>query len=150
MKTIILPIATAAMALCVSAAWAEPYVDYTPQKGAWHATVLKVDPNHIDDYVTGLQKTWVPAEELAKKHGLIDAYQIMIKVNAADGQGNVLLTEHLVNMGTLEPDQTRDQAIEKEAYAASPKTAQQAQTHEFDKYRTFVGDDYWQVVTPVK
>ena len=150
MKTIILPIATVAVALYASAAWAEPYVDYTPQKGAWHVTVLKVDPNHIDDYVTGLQKTWVPGEELAKKHGLIDAYQIMIKVNAADGQGNVLLREHLVNMGTLEPDQTRDQAIEKEAYAANPKTAQQAQDHEFDKYRTFVGDDYWQVVTPGK
>ena len=130
MKTNILPLATAAMALCVSAAFAEPYVDYTPQKGAWHTTVLKVDPNHIDDYVTGLQKSWVPGEELAKRHGVIDAYQMMIKMNASDGQGNVLLTEHVVNLGGLEPDQARDQGMEKEAYAAMPKTAQQAQTHE--------------------
>ena len=51
------------------AASAEPYTDWTPQKGLWHITTVKVDPSHIDDYLVGLKKTWVPGEEIAKKHG---------------------------------------------------------------------------------
>ena len=34
---------------------AEPWVDWTPQKGVTSVTVVKVDPNHIDDYLTGLK-----------------------------------------------------------------------------------------------
>ena len=124
-------------------ACAEPYVDYTPHKGAWHVTTIKVDPNHIDDYVTGLKKSWVTSEEIAKKHGLIDSYQIMIKLNASDGQGNVLLIEHYPSLAALEPDQTRDQTIQKENYAAVPKTEGQQMVAGYDKYRVFVADDYW-------
>ncbi len=150
MKTSILPIVTSALALCASAARAEPYVDYTPQKGAFHAITVKVDPNHIDDYLTGLKKTWIPGEELAKKHGLIDGYQIMVKINSSDGQGNVLLIEHLTSLGIMEPDQVRDQTIEKEGYAMVPKASGEAQVRDFDKYRSFVGDDFWQVMAPTK
>jgi len=135
--------AAALFAFCVGEASAEPYVDYTPQKGLWHVTTVKVDSNHIDDYVTGLKSDWVPGEEIAKKHGLIDSYQIMVKMNAADGQGNVLLIEHIPNMGLMDPDRARDQAIEKECYAAVPKTKSDAMVKEFDKYRTFVGEDYY-------
>ncbi len=124
-------------------ACAEPYVDYMPHKGAWHVTTIKVDPNHIDDYVTGLKKSWVTSEEIAKKHGLIDSYQILIKLNASDGQGNVLLIEHYPSLASLEPDQARDQTIQKENYAAVPKTEGQQMVAGYDKYRVFVADDYW-------
>jgi hypothetical protein len=135
--------ATLGAALCASAAYAEPYVDYMPQKGVWHVTTVKVDPNHIDDYVTGLKKTWVTAEEIAKKHGLIDSFQIMIKLNASDGQGNVLLLEHYPSIASLDPDQARDQAMQRENYAAVPKTDGEKAVAGYDKYRVFVGDDYW-------
>lgn len=130
-------------AMVAGAAVAEPYVDYTPQKGVWHVTTVKVDPNHVDDYLTGLKRTWVPAEEVAKHHGVIDSYQIMVKMNASDGQGNVLLIEHVPNMAMLEVDQARDQAMEKEVYALMPKADAAKAVEGFDKYRTFVGDDYW-------
>jgi hypothetical protein len=132
-----------AASLCAGAALAEPYVDYTPQKGLWHVVTIKVDPNHIDDYVTGLKTTWGPGEELAKKHGLIDSYEIMIKMNAEDGQGNVQLIEHLPNTAVLDADQTRDQAMMKEALAMMPKADTDKAVAGFDKYRSFVGDDYW-------
>lgn len=129
--------------LCAAAVSAEPYVDYTPHKGVWHVTSVKVDPNHIDDYVTGLKKSWVTAEEISKKHGVIDSYQIMIKLNASDGQGNVLLIEHYPSLAGLEPDQVRDQAMERENYAAVPKAEGEQMVAGYDKYRVFVGDDYW-------
>lgn len=130
-------------AMWAGAAAAEPYVDYTPQKGVWHATTVKVDSNHIDDYVTGLKKSWVTAEEIAKKHGVIDSYQIMIKLNPADGSGNVLLLEHYPSIAALDPDQARDQAMQREDYAAVPKAVGEQMVAGYDKYRTFVGDDYW-------
>jgi hypothetical protein len=130
--------------LCVGAAAAEPYVDYTPQKGVWHVTTVKVDSNHIDDYVTGLKKTWVSSEELAKKHGLIDSYEIMVKINPADGAGNVLMIEHIPSLALMEPDKARDQAMMKESYAQMSKADSDARVKEYDKYRTFVGEDYWQ------
>jgi hypothetical protein len=130
-------------ALIGSAALAEPYVDYTPQKGVWHVTTVRVDPNHIDDYLTGLKRTWASGEEVAKRHGLIDSYQIMVKMNASDGQGNVILIEHYPNMALLENDQARDQAMQKEVQALLPKADSDKMLQGFDKYRTFVGDDYW-------
>jgi hypothetical protein len=150
MKILFLSAATAAVAILASAAVAEPYVDWTPQKGVWHVTIVKVDPNHIDDYLVGLKKTWAPGEEISKKHGLIDAYSVQVKMNSSDGGGNVLLLEHIPNMGLLEPDQARDQAMEKEAYAVLSKDKTDAQVRDFDKYRTFIADEYWNDVTFTK
>ena len=132
----------AAAALFAGSAMAEPYVDYTPQKGVWHVTTLKIDPNHIDDYVSGMKKLWAPGEEIAKKHGLIDYYGVKIKLNSAEG-GNVLLLEHIPNMALMEVDQARDQTVQKEVLAITPKPDADAKVKEFDKYRTFVSDEYW-------
>lgn len=144
MKSMILLAAAAGAALFLTqAVSAEPYVDYTPRKGAWHVVTVKVDPNHIDDYLTGLKKHWAAGEEIAKKHGLIDSYQIMVKMNASDGQGNVLMIEHIPSLALLEPDQVRDQAMMKEYFAAAPKAESEAAVKDFDRYRTFVGDDYY-------
>jgi hypothetical protein len=143
-------VAMAASLSLAGAAAAEPYVDYTPQKGVWHVTTVKVDPSHIDDYVTGLKKSWAPGEEIAKKHGLIDSYQIMVKLNSSDGQGNVLLIEHYPSIASLDADQARDQMMRKDFLAALPKAQGEAMVAGFDKYRTFVGDDYWTEMTFAK
>ena len=34
-------------------AMAKQYTDYMPQKGIWEITAVEVDPNHVDDYLTG-------------------------------------------------------------------------------------------------
>jgi hypothetical protein len=130
--------------LVASAATAEPYQDYTPQKGLWHVTTIKVDPNHVDDYVTGLKKEWVPGEEVAKKHGLIDSYRILVKINQADRSSNVLLEEHIPSTAILDPDRARDQSVQREIYAVVPKSEDQEMIKQFDKYRTFVSEDYYQ------
>jgi len=143
-------VAFAATLGLAGAATAEPYVDYTPQKGVWHVTTVKVDPSHIDDYVTGLRKSWAPGEEIAKRHGLIDSYRIMVKLNSSDGQGNVQMIEHYPSIAALDADQARDQALRNEFLAALPKTQGEAMVAGFDKYRTFVGDDYWTEMTFAK
>jgi hypothetical protein len=146
MKTVLSALAASACLSWAFSAMAEPYLDYTPQKGVTHVTMIKVDPNHIDDYLTGLKKVWVPGEEIAKRHGLIDYYGVNVKVNAGAGV-NVVLIEHYPSIAALDPDQARDQAIEKEGFALTSKEQGQAVTNGFDKYRTFVSDDYYQSIS---
>jgi hypothetical protein len=145
MKTTVSMLAVGACLSWAMAAGAEPYVDYTPLKGVTHVQTIKVDPNHIDDYITGLKKSWVPGEEIAKKHGVIDYYQLMVKLNGGAG-ANVVLIEHYPSIAALDPDQARDQAMEKEGQAIISKDQSTALTNGFDKYREFISDDYYQAV----
>ena len=132
-----------ALFLAAGAASADPYVDYTPQKGVWDVTAIKVDPNHIDDYLKGLKAVWVPGEEIAKKHGVIDQYFVMVKANATGGDANVLLGQHYVSFAMMDPDKKRDVAMQKEGEAIVSKDAQASTVSGFDKYRSFVGEDLW-------
>ncbi len=129
-----------------SASWAEPYKDWTPRKGAWQITEVRVDPNHIDDYLTGLRTSWLPGQEIAKKHGLIDDYTVLVRMDASGTGANVLLGTHVPSLALLEPDKARDQAIEQEGYAAVSKEKGQAMVAGFEKYRAFVGDGFYQTI----
>jgi hypothetical protein len=137
--------ALAISAMC-GAAFSEPYDDYTPRKGAWQITEVHVDPNHIDDYLTGLRTGWVPGQEIAKKHGLIDDYYVMVRLDAAGTGANVLLGTHYTSLAAFEPDKARDKLIEKESYDAVPKAKSDVQVAGYDKYRTFVGDGLYQTM----
>ncbi len=122
-----------------SPASAKPWVDYVPQKGFWQYTYVKVDVNHIDDYLTQMKSIWVPGREIDKKHGLIDQYQVMTNINAEDGTANVMLCVHYVSFAELDPDKLRDQAIFDENVAA----VTQAASADFNKYRTIVGSSIY-------
>jgi len=125
---------------------AEPWVDWAPQKGVVSVTALHVDPNHIDDYITGLKKVWLPGEEYAKKAGTILSYEILVNVNSSGLGPNVLLVEHLPSFAVLDPNKKRDLEAQKAIEAMAPKSQQDAAVAGFDKYRTFVGADLWQMV----
>ena len=135
-----LSVAACALALaCTLPAAAKPWVDYMPEKGFWQYTYVKVDVNHVDDYLTQMKSIWVPGREIDKKHGLIDQYQIMTNINAADGTANVMLCVHYVSFAGLDPDKQRDMAIFDENTAALTQTA----SADFNKYRTIVGSSIY-------
>ena len=141
LKTITLGVAAAAFA--VSTAYADEYKDYTPEKGVWQVTTVKVDPNHIDDYLVGLKKSWIPDVELSKKHGLIDNYFVMVNANGADPGGNVLLGEHFVSFAAMDPDKARDLKMQSEALAQMSKEEGRKMTSGYDKYRSFMNETMW-------
>lgn len=144
---IILGAACAAAAVALATAGsAEMYKDWTPQRGVWQVTAIHVDPNHMDDYLTGLKTTWVTGNEIAKKHGVIDAYDVSVKLDAAADGPNVLLRLHYPSLAALEPDRTRDEALERETLAVVSKQKGQAMVAGFEKYRTFVGEGLYQSV----
>jgi hypothetical protein len=114
---------------------AKQWVDYVPEKGFWQYTYVKVDVNHIDDYLTQMKSIWVPGREIDEKHGLIDRYQVMTNIMGAAGDANVMLCMHYVSFAALDPDKLRDMAIDEENAAALSRAA----SADFNKYRTIVG-----------
>jgi len=141
LNTIALAAGVAAFALATASA--DPYKDYTPVKGVWSVTTVKVDPNHIDDYLVGLKRALIPSMENAKKHGIIDDYFVMVNANDADPAGNVLIGQHYVSFAAMDPDRARDMQMQKEALAQMSKEEGNKLTNGFDKYRTFMGTQMW-------
>ncbi|HEX3431201.1 MAG TPA: hypothetical protein VHT03_09965 [Rhizomicrobium sp.] len=150
MKRTLILFGAAALAAAVSTASADPYKEYTPDKGVWQVTTMKIDPNHIDDYLVGLKKSWVPGEEMSKKHGVIDNYFVMVNPNAADPAGNVILGEHYVNFATMDPNKDRDVKMQNESLAQMSKDEGRKLTNGFDKYRAFMGEAMWTSVSFTK
>ena len=144
MKTIILAaLGVASIAFASAPAAAKQYVDYTPQKGYWDVNAVEVDPNHIDDYLTGLSKSLIPTYETLKKRGLIDDYKFMVRSGYVKGSPNVLLMTHSKSYGVLDADQARDQAIDKEIEAMFTKEQNDAAIAGYEKYRTFIDNAQW-------
>lgn len=142
MKTITL-CALGAFALAATSAGAKPYVDYTPQKGYWDVNAVEVDPNHVDDYLTGLSKSLVPVFETLKRRGLIDEYKFMNRSGYVKGSPNVLILTHSRSFGTLDADRDRDQAVENEINTAFSEAQQDAAVAGYEKYRTFIDNAQW-------
>jgi len=86
------------------------------------------------------------AVEIAKKHGLIDSYLVLVRMDSGGKGANVMLVTHFPSLSALEPDKARDQAMMQENLAVLSKEKGVALTNGFDKYRTFVRDGYWQVM----
>lgn len=133
----------AAALLASAPALSEAYVDYTPQKGYWQINAIEVDPNHIDDYLTGLRRSQVSGLEVLKRRGLIDDYKFMVRNGYVKGSPNVLIMTHSATMANLDPDKARDQAIEKEMLAQFSKEQGDKAVAGYEKYRTFIDDGQW-------
>jgi hypothetical protein len=151
MKTMILGAAGALAFACVSMpSIAEPFVDYTPQKGYWTINAVEVDPNHVDDYLTGLRSSQMSAFEVLKRRGLIDDYKFMVRNGYVKGAPNVLIMTHTPNTALMDPDQARDQAVQKEIFSAFSKEKGDAAVRGYEKYRTFVDTGDWGTVVMTK
>jgi hypothetical protein len=124
-------------------ALSEPYVDYTPQKGYWQINAIEVDPNHVDDYLTGLRQSQVSGFEVLKRRGMIDDYKFMVRNGYVKGSPNVIIMTHSPTSANLDADKARDKAIEKEMYAAFSKKQGETAVAGYEKYRTFIDDAQW-------
>jgi hypothetical protein len=139
--------AMGALVACASVpCGAAPYVDYTPQKGYWTVTAVEVDPNHVDDYLTGLRASQVSAFEVLKRRGLIDDYKFMVRNGYVKGSPNVLIMTHTPSTALMDPDQGRDQSVEKEILSAFSKEKGDAAVRGYEKYRTFIDTGDWGIV----
>lgn len=126
-----------------SVAVAKQYTDYTPQKGVWEINAIEVDPNHVDDYLSGLRQSDVPGFEVMKSHGIIDDYRFLVRSGYSKGSPNVLIETHLTSVAMLVPDQARDQMIEKEIFSRYSEEQGKTAVAGYEKYRQFIDDGLW-------
>jgi hypothetical protein len=143
MRKILLGAMSIMIASAAVPAGAEPYVDYTPEKGFWTVGAIEVDPNHVDDYLTGLRSSEMSALQVLKRRGLIDDFKFLVRNGYVKGSPNVLIMTHSPNTALIDPDQARDQAVEKEIDAVFSREKGEAAIRGYEKYRTFIDTADW-------
>ena len=122
---------------------AQKWVDYTPGKGYWEIRYVRVDPNRIDEYLREAKLGWMPGEEALKRRGLIYGYQVMVSITPASGRANVIFCVHHASFANLDPNERRDREVDKETSGLLPQAKSDAMAAEFNRYRTFVGDEIY-------
>ena len=98
--------------LVSSISYAEVYEDYEPSEQHSQLTVISVQPNYLDDYLVNLKRTWVRGMEIQKDLGYIVDYGVWTSASA--NSPNVWLTITYENMGAMQPNKSKADAVEAE------------------------------------
>lgn len=84
-----------------------PWTDFEPGEEIYNVTMVKVNPNMILDYMEGLTKTWVVANEIAKELGHIKDYAIYQSELPQSGDFNLMLVVEFASTEDLAPSKAR-------------------------------------------
>lgn len=134
--------ASAAATLAVSTASQafEIYTDYTPSKEVWNVTMVKVNPNRIDDYLAGLKQTWLSGCEIGKKQGtVVDCYAYLSET-AANRDFNLMLVLKFPSAATLDPNAEQFKEFQAAMRAQLAQDKQDALVEGYEELRTFFGE----------
>lgn len=127
-------------------AHAEIFKDYAPSKAVTNVTLVKVNPNRVDDYLDGLKQTWQPSCDIQKKMG--DVLDCGIYLNEAKSAGpfNMILTMTFRDSAAQEPNEAKYKALEAELRKSLEDAKQKSIVKSYEDFRTFWGEgDYRRV-----
>jgi hypothetical protein len=140
MKRLTIAAAAAALTLASAAQAFEAYTDYTPSKEVWNVTMVKVNPNRIDDYLEGIKQTWVPGCELGKKHGVVVDCFVYLSETAANRDFNMMLVMKLPSGAVSDPDAALFKQIQAETRAQLEEAKQDKIVAGYEELRSFWGE----------
>ncbi len=140
MKRISIAAAAAALALAGSAQAFEEYTDYTPSKEVWNVTMVRVNPNRIDDYLEGLKQTWAPGCEIGKKHGAVVDCFIYRSETTATRDFNMMLVMKLPSGAASDPNADLFKKIQAETRAQLAQDKQDKLVEGYEEMRSFWGE----------
>jgi len=124
--------------LIAPTAMAEVWKDYGLSEEVTELTVVKVQPNYVDAYLTRLKKTWVSSMEIQKDMGVVMDYNVWAANVAA--QPNVFLTVTYKDMGAMQGSKARYESMMKamtERFNAD-QDEQQEISQGYEDYREIV------------
>lgn len=140
MKRISIAVAAAALTLAASAQAFEVYTDYTPSKEVWNVTMVRVNPNRVDDYLEGLKQTWWNGCEIGKKHGAVVDCFIYLSETSANRDFNMLLVMKLPSGAASDPNADLFKKIETETRAQLAQDKQDQLVEGYEELRSFWGE----------
>ena len=92
---------------------AEIYEDFTPSEEPMELTVVAVQPNYVDTYLTNLNRTWVRAMNVQKKLGYVEDFNVWTSLSVADSP-NVWITVQYKDLASMQPTEEKNKAVEAE------------------------------------
>ena len=106
-KLLLLPLLMSAFAS------AELYKDYAPASEPVELTVIVVQSNYLDTYLTNLNRTWVRAMNVQKKLGYITDFNVWTAMSSADTP-NVWLTVEYPDMASMAQTKAKNDKVDAE------------------------------------
>ena len=106
-KLLLLPLLLSMIAV------AEIYVDFTPSQEPMELTVVAVQPNYVDTYLTNLNRTWVRAMNVQKKLGFVEDFNVWTSLSVADTP-NVWITVQYKDLASMQQTEEKNKAVEAE------------------------------------
>tara|TARA_Y100000992_G_C21143873_1_gene432734 strand:- start:262 stop:702 length:441 start_codon:yes stop_codon:yes gene_type:complete len=100
-------------ALMTMFAAAEIYEDFTPSQEPMELTVVAVQPNYVDTYLTNLNRTWVRAMNVPKKLGYVEDFNVWTSLSVADTP-NVWITVQYKDLASMQQTEEKNKAVEAE------------------------------------
>jgi hypothetical protein len=92
----------------------KPYQDYDISDNVWSITTVQVNANMINNYLEGIEKTWVASQKVAKDLKHIEDYYVYTSDLPNSGSFNVLLVTRYKSGADLAPSKARYEAFMKE------------------------------------
>jgi hypothetical protein len=132
--------AVAALGLAGNANAAEMFKDYVPSKAVWNVTMVKVNPNHIDDYLGGLKQSWMNGCAAGKKAGTLEDCSIFVSETAAGGPFNVMLVQKFTSSAMMEPNEESYNKVMAEVRKNLAEAKEKELVKGYEEYRTFFGE----------
>ena len=136
-------VTTAALAVLAtgSAAQAfEVYTDYTFSKEVWNVTMVKVNPNRIDDYLEGLKQTWQSGCDIGKKMGTVLDCFIYVSDTAANRDFNTMLVMKFPSGASGDPNEAQFKQFQAEMRKQLEEQKQDALVQGYEEFRSFFGE----------
>lgn len=141
MKKKLIAAASVAVLAAGSAAQAfEVYTDYTLSKEVWNVTMVKVNPNRIDDYLEGLKQTWQSGCDIGKKMGTVLDCYIYVSETAANRDFNTLLVMKFPSGASSDPNEAQFKQFQAEMRKQLEQQKQDALVQGYEEFRTFFGE----------
>ena len=92
---------------------AEIYEDFAPSEEPMELTVVAVQPNYVDTYLTNLNRTWVRAMNVQKKLGYVEDFNVWTSLSVADTP-NVWITVQYKDLASMQQTEEKNKAVEAE------------------------------------
>lgn len=147
MKMQILAIGLAVALSSPAVAQLKPYKDYTLSDAVSTVTTVKVKENMVEDYLQGIRGSWVASNEVAKRLGHMQSYNVYVSDMPNSGDFNVILVTTFANTSDLAPNRARYDAFMKAWGTANEAATRTTTTTVYPNIRTINGEYMMREVT---